>query len=289
MQTNVLEQIPLWGVFCLTAALVLCSIGIGTLLGKRRLRQADHESESSLGTVIGAVMGLLAFMLAFTFSISAERFQTRRELLLQEVNTIYTTYLRAELLREPIRSEVQELLREYVAVRVNLVRQISQQTSQQVQETLNDGILQSEEINNQLWTYASALAAADRSSEIDALFISSLNDMIELHTSRATIVGYRIHGPVWLILYFITVLTMVTVGYQEGIAGKGSIKMALVLAFTFSAVIFLIADLDRITGTLRVNQQPLLQLQHKIQEQTSVHKPAAPAFVYPEGKELSGE
>ena len=289
MQTNWLEQIPLWGVFCLTVALVLCAIGFGVLLGKRRLRQADHESESSLGTVIGAVMGLLAFMLAFTFSISAERFQTRRELLLQEVNTIYTTYLRAELLREPHRSEVQELLREYVAVRVNLARKISQQTSQQVQETLNDGILQSEEINKQLWTYASALAAADRSSEIDALFISSLNDMIELHNSRATIIGYRIHGPVWLILYCITVLTMLTVGYQEGIAGKGSLKMALVLAFTFSAVIFLIADLDRITGTLRVNQQPLLQLQHKIQEQTSAHEPAAPAFVYPGGKELSGE
>jgi hypothetical protein len=184
---------------------------------------------------------------------------------------------------------VQELLREYVAVRVNLTRKVSQQTSRQVQETLNDGVLQSETINNQLWAYASALAAADRSSEIDALFISSLNDMIELHNSRATIIGYRIHGPVWLILYCITVLTMITVGYQEGIAGKGSIKMALVLALTFSAVIFLIADLDRITGTLRVNQQPLLKLHQKIQEQTSAQEPAAPDFVYPAGKEVSRE
>ena len=94
-----LEKIPLWGVFCLTVAMVLVSIWIGTFLGQRRRRKPDHEAEASLGAIISATLGLLAFMLAFTFGIAAERFQTRRQLLLEEVNAIGTTYLRAGLLR----------------------------------------------------------------------------------------------------------------------------------------------------------------------------------------------
>jgi hypothetical protein len=125
-----LEKVPLWGVFGLTVVVVLLSIWTGAFLGNRRRRQPDHEDESSFSTIIGATLGLLAFMLAFTFGIAAERYQTRKQLLLNEVNAIGTTYLRAELLREPHRNEVQKLLREYVDIRANLARE---RTNQQIE------------------------------------------------------------------------------------------------------------------------------------------------------------
>lgn len=103
MKTDWIEQVPLWGVFGITVVMVLVSIWIGTLLGQQRRRKPDHEEEGSLGTIISATLGLLAFMLAFTFGIASERFQTRKQLLLDEVNTIGTTYLRAGLLLEPHR------------------------------------------------------------------------------------------------------------------------------------------------------------------------------------------
>jgi len=259
-----LEQIPLWGVFLLTVAVVLLSIGFGTFLGGRRRRQPDHEAESSLGTIIGATLGLLAFMLAFTFGIAAGRLQTRMQLLLDEVNAIGTTYLRAGLLLEPHRSEIQKLLREYVDIRANLAKESIPQQTKKLQEALS----RSETLHDQMWSHAVAMAGADRNSEIDALFISSLNEMIDLHNSRVTVVQYRIPMAIWYALYLITILSMVAVGYQAGLSGKSSLKAGIVLALTFSVVILLIADLDRATGSLRVSQQPMLEFQKKLQIQT---------------------
>jgi hypothetical protein len=63
---------------------------------------------------MAASLGLLAFFLAFTFGMAGSRFDDRKKLVLEEANTIGTTYLRAELLPEPHRTEIQTLLREYI-------------------------------------------------------------------------------------------------------------------------------------------------------------------------------
>jgi multisubunit Na+/H+ antiporter MnhC subunit len=260
-----LDQIPLWGVFLLTVAVVLFSIGLGTLLGRLRRRQPDHEAEAPLGTIIGASLGLLAFMLAFTFGIAAELFQNRRQLLLNEVNTIGTTYLRAGLLMEPHQSQVRELLRQYVDIRVGLAKEILLPLPQRMKK-LHEALVRSEALHDQMWSHAEALAKADRSSEIDAMFISSLNELIELHKSRVTVFKYRIPPVIWYVLYFITILSMVTVGYHVGLSGKSSLKMGVVLTLIFSAVMLLIVDLDRATeGHFQVSQQPMLELQKKMQ------------------------
>jgi hypothetical protein len=259
-----LEKIPLWGVFCLTVVIVLFSIWIGAFLGNRKRRQPDHQDESSLSSIIGATLGLLAFMLAFTFGIAAERYQTRKQLLLDEVNAIGTTFLRARLLQEPHRSEVQKLLREYVDIRVHLAKETPKRQFEEFKEILS----RSEAMQNQLWSHAVALAEADRSSEVDALFISSLNEVIDFHNSRITVLQYHIPTLIWYVLFFITILSMATVGYQAGLSGQSSIKIGIVLALTFSSVIFLITDLDRVTGNLRVNQQPMFDLQKQMQTQT---------------------
>jgi hypothetical protein len=260
-----LDQIPLWGVFGLTVALVLLTIGIGTFVGQRRRRQPEHEAETPLGTITGATLGLLAFMLAFTFGIASERFQARKQLLLDEVNAIGTTYLRAGLLLEPHRSEISKLLREYVDIRANLAREDMFQQVKKLQETFS----RSQMLQDRMWSHAVAMAQADSRSQIYALFISSLNEMIDLHNSRVTVMQYHIPTTIWYALYFITILCMVMVGYQVGLSGKSNFKVGIVLALTFSSVIFLIADLDRATeGYLHVNQQPMFELQKNMQTLT---------------------
>lgn len=257
-----LDGIPLWGVFLFTTGMVLLSIRIGALLGSRRRRQPEHEMDASLGTIISATLGLLAFMLAFTFGLAAQFLQIRKQLLLDEVNAIGTTYLRAGLLLEPHGSEMRKLLREYVDIRANLAKEDLSRQMQKLREALS----RSEALHEQMWSHVVAMAGADRDSEIDALFIDSLNEMIDLHTSRLTIARYRIPTTLWNVLYSITILSMVMVGYQAGMSGKKSLRIGLVLALTFSTVIYLIADLDRVTqGNLRVNQQPMLDLQKTMQ------------------------
>ena len=110
--------LPLWALYLVTVAIVLLSVEVGWRLGRLRRRRAEGEKDAPIGAVVGAALGLLAFLLAFTFGMSASRYDTRKQMVLQESNAIGTTYLRAEMLPEPQRSEVRNLLREYAALRV---------------------------------------------------------------------------------------------------------------------------------------------------------------------------
>ncbi len=253
-----LDPIPLWGAFLLTVVIVLLSIRMGVLLGNRRRRQPEHETDVSLGTSIGATLRLLAF----TFGFAADRLQARRQLLLDEVNTIGTTYLRAGLLLEPHQSEIRRLLREYVDLRANLARENLSRQWKKIQEALS----RLESLQDQMWSHAVAIVDVERYSPIDALFISSFNEMTDLQNSRLAAIRQRIPTSIWNTLYLIAILSMGTVGYQAGLSSKSSLRIGLVLALTFSAVVLLIADLDRVTeGSLRVDQRLLLELQKKMQ------------------------
>jgi hypothetical protein len=51
----------------------------------------------------GAVFGLMALLLGFSFSGAVSRFDTRRELIVQETNAIGTAWLRVDLLPDAAR------------------------------------------------------------------------------------------------------------------------------------------------------------------------------------------
>lgn len=77
---------------------------------------------------------------------------------------------------------------------------------------------------------------------------------------------YRIPQGVWYLLYGITILTMMAVGYEFGINGAFSFLGSVLLALMFSAVILVITDLDDSSRSLflDVSQQPLIELQQKL-------------------------
>src|SRR5262245_35151408 len=86
-----------------------------------RLRTtAGLPSEGQEGYIVSGVLGLLALMLAFTLAMAVDRFETRRQLVLEEANAIGTTYLRSQLLGEPHRTRLSKLLVEYTENRIAL-------------------------------------------------------------------------------------------------------------------------------------------------------------------------
>jgi hypothetical protein len=252
-----LDRIPLGALFFLTIVIVLASITIGYWIGLRRNKRVGNPGEGPIGSVVGAMLGLLAFILAFTFGMAASRFDARKQLLLDEVNAIGTAVLRADLLPDPHATESRRLLKAYVDIRVDQTRMAGD---------IAAAIAESEALQHELWSHAIQLAKADLDSEIGALFVESLNSVIDLHTSRITVaLQYRIPQRIWTGLLSLAVLTMMAVGYQFGLAGRHNILIALVLAMAFSAVVLLIADLDRGTqGALRVSQEPMLKLQEAL-------------------------
>ncbi len=210
--------------------------------------------------MVGALLGLLAFLLAFTFGMAATRFDARRQVLLDEVNAIGTTYLRARLLSEPHGTQVRSFLRDYVDVRLEGV-----QTGK-----VDHAIRRSQELQEQLWTQAVTVSAKNPGSYVVGLFVQSLNEVIDLHTKRVMLgLHNRIPGIIWLALYLVIILAMVSVGYQAGLAGTSRSLVTVGLALTFAVVMLLIADLDRPgEGLLRVSQQAMIDLRNQMQSHT---------------------
>src|SRR5262249_26760404 len=147
------------------------------------------EEEGPISTVVSATLGLLAFILAFTFGLTASRFDSRRQLLLDEVTAIETTALRADLIPEPHRTEVREIMRKYIELRLDIPSN---------QEEIRERVRQSEELQRQLWPHAVAMANADlKNSDIVSSFGESVTELLNVQTRRVTIANYHIPWLVW--------------------------------------------------------------------------------------------
>jgi hypothetical protein len=253
--TTVLDTLPLWSLFLAIVMLVLAAIEGGYRLGSYRNRQPGREKDAPVGAMVGSTLGLLAFLLAFTFGMSASRFDTRKQLVLEEANAIGTTYLRTAMLPER-RDEIRALLRSYVDARLDAVRS----------GRVTEEILRSEDVQGRLWSEATAIGLQHPDSIVVGLFVQSLNDVIDVHAKRVTAgLRNRIPGIIWAALLMIAALSMAVMGYHAGLVGTTRSLAIIVVAVTFSAVIVLIADLDRPQeGTLTVSQQALIDVQRSM-------------------------
>lgn len=248
------DSLPLWGVLIATGIVVVLSIEAGQLLGSTRSQRLEQEKASAVAAIVGASLSLLAFMLAFTFGLAASRFDARRQLLLDEANAIETAYLRTGLLPEPRRTELRRLFRDYVKIRIEGVRL----------ERVEQAVRRSGDLHRRLWEQAVVVGAESAKPVVAGLFIQSLNDVIELHSRRVMAAG--IPGIIWTVLYLVTVLAMAGVGYQSGLSGSSRSLATIGLVVSYSAVLFLIADLDRPEeGMLKVSRQVMVDLRNTME------------------------
>ena len=105
-------------------------------------------------------------------------------------------------------------------------------------------------------------ARKDMNSDVAALYLESLTDVFAIHASRVAVgIQARIPEGIWLTLMAITILGMIGVGYQAGIAGsKRTLAMPLLaIAVVVSAVALAVLVLVRHLPNLRrlVNGQEL--------------------------------
>jgi len=255
--TGLLDALPLWTLIPITIAFGWLAVELGYRIAKRRKERAQNHTEAPAAPIVAAVLGLLAFLVAFTFGAAASRFEERRQAVLAESNAINASYLRAQMLPEPMSANARDLLRQYVDVRLNGV-----QPGQFVQ-----ALAKSEDLHRHLWSEAVAAAQKER-SPMTSLFMSSLNDVFALHEKRVTAAIYnRIPTAIWISLYLLLMLAMSVVGYYEGMSGTRHTLAVFGMVLAFSTVFALIADLDRPgRGLLEVNQQSMVDLRKSMNE-----------------------
>jgi len=248
------DIMPLWALYITSAGIVLLSIELGWRIGNYRHQHVEKDINQPISATVGATLGLLAFLLAFTFGMAANRYDTRKQIVIEEANAIGTTYLRVDFLPEQLRDHAWDLLYEYTGLRAGGASSIMS----------SQGISKSASIQDRLWIVADD-AKNISDTVATGLFIQSLNEMIDLDAVRVAALRNRIPDSIWSMLFIVTIFSMLALGYEFGLTGTRNWVVTLLLMIVFTAVLVLIADLDRPqVGWVQVSQQPLLDLLNKI-------------------------
>jgi hypothetical protein len=249
-----MDFLPIWSVLLLTILLLYLAFWTGLRLGKYAQTHWAEQS-TDLGLITGASLSFLALLLAFVINYTMGVFTDRRQLVVSEANAIGTAYLRAGLLPDPARTESRQLFGEYVAMRLEGVQKGKARTA----------IARSEEIQERLWSLAEELGR-DNPTPIMSLYLSALNDVIDVHAERLSAeIDFRLPLPFLLGLLGVSFLTMVLVGITDSYHERRNRLALVVLVVILALALLLIVELDRSnTSLIRVSQKPLLDLQQSL-------------------------
>ncbi len=257
MSRDLLWDVDARLILVLLIALFLLAAEVGFRAGRRHGRRVA-DKEPQVGTIQGATLGLLALLLGFSFAMAQSRYDARRALVLDEANAIRTAYLRAQLLPKPEAQEVADALRRYVDVRL---RRLGEHVDE---PALREVLKESERLHDYLWARAVRATQQDP-RPVTNLFITALNEVINLHSKR--VAAFRNHVPesVFLLLYFVATVAMGVTGYVAGLGGHRNFWPSTTTAVLIAVVIVVVMDLDRPRrGFIRVSQQSMIDLRDSL-------------------------
>jgi hypothetical protein len=154
-----------------TALLVVVEIGYRvTLQTAVNGNEELHEEIVAARDFIGVLLSLL---LAFTLAMVLTRYDSRKQLIVDEANAIGTTRLRAQLLTEPARSKILALLQKYLDARISFSE------AGLNQEKLKASFSQAKELLDEMWQQSVAVGQQSP-TPITSIFVVSLNETIDL-------------------------------------------------------------------------------------------------------------
>jgi hypothetical protein len=252
-----LDSLPIWAAYVGLVVAMLIGAEVGFRIGIWMQDRSDKPGDSKMtGAVVGGMLGLMAFMMAFTIGIVISQQGDRKAMVVEEANAIGTAWLRAGLLEEPDLSAAQPLLREYTEIRIAAADDLS---------LIAPMLTRSEEIHNELWAIMEENVRLGNESAIMGMAIASVNDVIDVHSSRLYVATLRLPKILGLLLLLATVLSFTLVGIASSVDRKRDTAAIVIFALIFAAVLIVIVDLDRPQdGLLTVPQTAMTDLLRQI-------------------------
>jgi hypothetical protein len=219
--------------------------------GRRvRLRRRDEKASSGLGVIDAAVFGLMALLLGFSFSGAVSRFDTRRELIVQETNAIGTAWLRVDLLPEAAQPQIRDDFRAYLDARLAFYKDLGHNRTKALDE-LN----LSEKLQTKIWSESLGAAKQTSSPAVLTLVVGSLNEMIDITTTRLVALQTHPPIPIYVTLLLLALASSLIAGFGMGDTDKRPWLHTLVFAAALTLTVYTIIDLEfpRV-GIIRVDR-----------------------------------
>ena len=255
------------GIYVLLFALglflgMLVLLEVGRRIGARRLAEDPTGAEAGVGSVEGAVFALLGLLIAFTFAGAASRFDTRRQLIIEETNDIGTAYLRLDLLPVDAQPALREKFRAYVDTRLEIYRKIPDMAA------AKEEMAKANRLQLEIWRQSVAASRAQgAAAAAPMLLLPALNAMIDITTTRT--MAAQIHPPVviFALLFGLALASSLLVGYGMASSKARNWLHMLGLAFVMAVSVYVILDIEypRL-GFIRVDSfdQALVELRESM-------------------------
>ncbi|HXC86525.1 MAG TPA: hypothetical protein VNU23_01990 [Candidatus Cybelea sp.] len=221
-----------------------------------RLRQAslgmDEERQSLIESARDGLTVLLSLLLGFSFPMAQPHHEQRRQLVTDEANAIATVDQRAQMLPEPFRGKILQLLRVYVDARLEFAK--GDLHDLRVQAAIDHA----KHLQNEM-LQQTAMLVQQNPNVVTPLFVQALGGLGDMIEQRLAAGEKRIPSAIWLALILISVLTSLVVGYSM----RHRYLLAMfVLPLTVAIVLALVSELDSPrSGFIRVEQQSMERLQ----------------------------
>jgi hypothetical protein len=227
--------------------------------GRASRRRGDENVRSQVSTTQASTLGLLALFLGFTMSMAESRFTARRQIVVKEAAAVGTTYLRADILPEPVRSESKALLRDYVAARRDYFRASASEAPA--------ATARAQAIHAALWSKMDSIVPEVVDSDVTALYVQSLNEMIDLEGIRDVAIVARLPWTIRFLLVLVAVITIGVTAYATGLGGQRVPLSLVLLPILIAFTVYVIIDLDRSrAGLITTGDLPMIRLQRTLVE-----------------------
>jgi hypothetical protein len=251
-------------------SLALLAVIVGaTVLGLWIGRSVRHKAEGlrePFAVMQAALLGFMGLVLAFGLSLAVERYEGRRAAVVEEANAIGTTYLRAQTLPEPVRTQSLSLLRQFNDTSIRISETVPGSPAQQ------DAIAESGQTERQLWTLGGQALQAEPTGSAARLYIESLNTMFDSQSSRIYGLRNRVPTTVGVLEVIGSALALGLLALHLTTLGRGGLTV-LLAAVLVSTILVVTFDLDRPTrGLIRIPATPLIDVRGSMEL-----PPAAPA------------
>jgi hypothetical protein len=212
---------------------MLVLLEVGRRIGLRHIGEA-----SGTGAVDGAVFALLGLMIAFAFSGAALRFDTRRQLIVDEANAIGTAYLRLDLLPSAVQGPLREKMRHYLEARLAVYRAFPDI------DKVRAELARANSMQGEIWSDAVVACNQMPTSQAAMLLLPALNDMIDITTTRS--VAAQTHPPnlIYATLGVLALAASMLAGYGMAGSKRRSWLHMFGFALTLAITVYIILDLD---------------------------------------------
>ncbi len=237
-----------WLLFFVLLLGLMLAVEIGS-----RMRPAalDQRHQSLVQSARDGLTVLLSFLLGFALPMTLPYYEMRRDLMIEEANAIATVDQRAQLVPDPYRGHIRELLPQYADAQLDFAREGDD-------AAVRASMARAARLQAAMWREAVALVREhpdSGTSPIIAQATAALGNLADLNAKRLAAYERRIPETIWFVLTLLAVLTCFVVGYSME---ERLLLTMLVLPLTVATVLSLVSELEfPRTGFIRIGQESM--------------------------------